>query len=125
MYLQTLYIQILIYMILNLQIQRSTLPDEMVFNILKTLGGSRYVWDKYLSQGKVGDAVWNAITPAYDMIQNPIQDVSALIEGKEDYRLKSIKNIPIVGSIIDNYFLGGQEKYYEQQDKKGYWWIME
>jgi len=96
------------------------LPDEMVFNILKTLGGSRYVWDKYLSQGKVGDAVLNAITPAYDMIQNPIQDVSALIEGKEDYRLKSIKNIPIVGSIIDNYFLGGQEKYYEQQDKKGY-----
>lgn len=98
------------------------IPDEMVFNILKMFGGSEYVYNNYISKGKLGEAVIETVAPPLDLLFTVAEDGIRLAseEDTEFEKLKSPRQIPVIGWIIHNWFQGGLEKYNERQEKKRY-----
>jgi len=96
------------------------IPDEFAFNVLKLFGGSKFLYDKYLSQGKIGEAAIRTVAPPLDIITAPIEDAIGYLSGKENYKYKTPSKIPLVGWAIHNFFGGGLEKYEAEQRKKKY-----
>jgi hypothetical protein len=96
------------------------IPDEFAFNVLKLFGGSKFLYDKYLSQGKIGEAAIRTVAPPLDIITAPVEDAIGYLSGKENYKYKTPSKIPLVGWAIHNFFGGGLEKYEKEQRKKKY-----
>ena len=98
------------------------IPDEMVFNVLKMFGGSEYVYNNYISKGKLGEAAIETVAPPLDLLFTVVEDGISLAskEDTEFEKLKSPRQIPVIGWIIHNWFQGGLEKYNEKQERKRY-----
>jgi len=96
------------------------IPDEFAFNVLKLFGGSKFLYDKYLAQGKIGEAAIRTVAPPLDIISAPVEDAIGYLSNKKDYKYKTPSKIPLVGWAIHNFFGGGLEKYEKEQRKKKY-----
>ena len=98
------------------------IPDEMVFNVLKMFGGSEYLYDNYISKGKLGEAAIETVAPPLDLITSVVED-GVRLASEEDSgfeKYKTPRQIPFVGWAIYNFFQGGLEKYNEKQERKRY-----
>lgn len=102
------------------EINPEDLPEDFAFNLLKLFGGSKYTYNKYLSQGKLGDAAVKTIIPPIDIISAPVEDAIGYLSDKENYKYKTPKYIPLAGWAIYNFFGGGLEKYEKEQFQKKY-----
>ena len=104
------------------EVNIDNIPDEMVFNVLKMFGGSEYVYNNYISKGKIGEAAIETVAPPLDLLFTVVEDGITLAsqEDAEFEKLKSPRQIPAIGWIIHNWFQGGLERYNERQEKKRY-----
>lgn len=102
------------------EINVDDLPQEFAFNVLKLFGGSKFLYDKYLQQGKFGEAAIKTIAPPLDVLTAPVEDAIGYLSGKENYQYKTPKKLPLVGWAIYNWFGGGLEKYNTEQENKLY-----
>lgn len=99
-----------------------SIPDEMVFNVLKMFGGSEYLYNNYISKGKLGEAAIETVAPPLDLITSVVEDGIRLASEEDSgfEKYKTPRQIPFVGWAIYNFFQGGLEKYNERQEKKRY-----
>ena len=104
------------------EVRLENIPDEMVFNVLKMFGGSEYLYNNYISKGKLGEAAIETVAPPLDLITSVVEDGIRLAseEDTEFEKLKTPRQIPFVGWAIYNFFQGGLEKYNERQERKRY-----
>jgi hypothetical protein len=102
------------------EINVDDIPEEFAFNVLKLFGGSKFLYDKYLQQGKFGEAAIRTVAPPLDVITAPIEDAIGYLSGKEDYKYKTPKKLPLIGWALHNWFGGGLEKYNTEQENKLY-----
>lgn len=104
------------------EVSLENIPDEMVFNVLKMFGGSEYLYNNYISKGKLGEAAIETVAPPLDLITSVVEDGIRLAseEDTEFEKLKTPRQIPFVGWAIYNFFQGGLEKYNERQERKRY-----
>lgn len=96
------------------------IPEEFAFNILKLLGGSKFLYDKYLTQGKIGEAAIRTVAPPLDIISAPVEDAVGFLSDNPNYKYKTPSKLPLVGWAINNFFGGGLERYEKEQYKKQY-----
>lgn len=104
------------------EVRLENIPDEMVFNVLKMFGGSEYLYNNYISKGKLGEAAIETVAPPLDLITSVVEDGIRLAseEDTEFEKLKTPRQIPFIGWAIYNFFQGGLEKYNERQERKRY-----
>jgi hypothetical protein len=96
------------------------IPDEFAFNVLKLFGGSKFLYDKYLAQGKIGEAAVRTVAPPLDIISAPVEDAVGFLSDNPNYKYKTPSKLPLVGWAINNFFGGGLERYEKEQFKKQY-----
>ena len=96
------------------------ISEDFAFNVLKLLGGSKFVYDKYITQGKWGEAALKTVAPPLDIITAPVEDAIGFLSGKENYTYKTPRRLPLVGWAIYNWFGGGLEKYEQEKQNKQY-----
>ena len=100
-------------LLLGREVEPDDLPENALWALTGVYGINRYVSDKYLSKGNVKEAAVNMLAPATPIIDALFQAPFELAE--EDPNLeKYLRNIPVVGPMLYNWFGGGAEKYNER-----------
>ena len=96
--------------------------DRYVDNILKVVGASEYLADKF-NDGKFGDLILEPVLPPLDYL-NHVGDLMMTSISKAggdteaEYDLKLLNSLPLVGRFMYNFMGGGLEKYIETKDKE-------
>ena len=97
-------------LLLGREVRPDDLPENALWALTGVYGINRYVSDKYLSKGNVKEAAVNMLAPATPIIDALFQAPFELAE--EDPNLKQyMRNIPVAGPMLYNWFGGGAEKY--------------
>ena len=100
------------------------LPADMMWSLLGVFGFGKYQAGEAKREG-VYDTVFNMVKPPM-----PIADVASGVynqaTAEQDYNdpykesRKAVRNIPVVGGIVSNWFLGGAEAHNERIREERY-----
>lgn len=85
--------------------------DNAPENVLKTFGANEYVRQKYLSQGKVSEAIVNTLTPPLAYIDAVTTDMFNLLTSGDVVPEETLREMPIIGRLWYNFFGGGLESW--------------
>lgn len=106
---------------LGREVDPEQFSDRLVSSALGTYGFNRYTMDRYLKRGDVVGGVTNMLVPSTAIIETPFKVLSDALseEGiKEDEEaLQYLKQAPIFGTFVYNWFGGGAEKYDETYNR--------
>ena len=103
--------------ILTRDVKPEQLPNNALWALLGVYGLNEYITDRYFSRGQVKEGLISMITPATPLIDAALKVGSAPFQ--EDPSLAPLlRNVPLVGPLIYNWFGGGAEKYNERLAKE-------
>lgn len=98
--------------------------SDVPLNVLKTFGFSEYVLNN-LAQGKVWETVGGMAAPPFKIFDEVLKDSIAQIKYStsddlfpKEPKWKSVTNIPLIGKLYYNWFMGGAEEANEKKQKK-------
>ena len=104
-------------MLLGRDVKPEELPNDAIWALAGVYGMNKYTTDRYFSRGQVKEGLVNMVTPATPLIDAALKVGSAPFQ--EDPNLAPlVRNVPLVGPIIYNWFAGGAEKYNERLAKE-------
>ena len=104
-------------MLLGRDIDVDDLPSRSLWALLGVYGMNQYSADKYWSRGDWKGAVANQVLPAAPYVEGLWEGVTEPFEEDPDLG-KAARTIPVVGPLLQNWFLGGAEKFNERQERK-------
>ena len=90
------------------------LPDEYFNSLLKIFGANEYVLQRYQRPSEIAKAT---LFPPFTMFDDAFKTISGLVEGEDPKYDTLIRNAPIFGTFIYNYFGPGIENYQKAQKK--------
>jgi len=104
------------------------MSDEAVEQIWKLMGVNKYAMDKLIDKGDISGTVSSIVGIPTRPWLNMVEDAFKFSGGAEwvnetmtgeykeiDPEWKSVKNVPLAGTFIYNYFLGGKEREEERE----------
>lgn len=89
-----------------------TLGEEATSVLLKQLALSKYWIDSHAKDKKVGSAMFELIKPPFGVIDDITSDL-----GNFGQQFNSLKDVPVAGKMLYNWFGGGVEKELNRQEK--------
>ena len=104
-------------MMLGREINADDIPTRALWALLGVYGMNQYAADKYWSKGDWKGAVANQVLPAAPYIDGVWDGLTEPFEEDPDMA-QAARAIPVLGPLIQNWFLGGAEKFNERQEKK-------
>ena len=100
-------------MILGRDVRPEDIPDRSMWALLGVFGLNKYTSERYLQQGDITGFTMNLITPATPLIESTISLGQEAFEDEPNYP-KAMKGIPVVGTLLYNWFGGGAERFNER-----------
>tara|TARA_R110002073_G_scaffold312423_1_gene483864 strand:+ start:2497 stop:5424 length:2928 start_codon:yes stop_codon:yes gene_type:complete len=109
-------------LILGKDVRIDDIPENLVWSFLGVYGLTKYGTEKLISDGKILEAGLRNISPANPLLESVGKIASELVQEETDYEKiqKQVKNVPIAGTIMYHWFLGGAEKYNEKLSDKDF-----
>ena len=104
-------------MLLGREVHPEDLKGDALWALLGVFGMNEYTADRYIKRGDIKGALINQITPAVPLISTAFQLGKELPKDDPDLAI-ALKEIPVVGKLVYNWFGGGAEKHNERAEKK-------
>ena len=104
-------------MLLGREVHPEDIPSEALWSLLGVFGLNKYTNDKYLQRGQVTEAVWQTLRPATPLIDSALKLGGGIAQGEPEVE-KILREVPIIGEFIYNWFGGGAEEYNERKAKE-------
>lgn len=99
-------------LLLGREVKAEEIPGRSLWGLLGLYGMNRYTADRYLANGQVKDAFVNTIMPATPLIDAAFSLTADTFKGDAlDNPYKYVRPVPVVGSLVYNWFGGGAEAY--------------
>jgi hypothetical protein len=99
------------------EVKAEDIPDKALWALLGVYGMNEYIFDKYLSQGKIVEGMALYITPATPIVDAVITLGMEL--PKDDPNVATtLRALPAAGELMYQWFGGGAERYNERMRKK-------
>jgi len=84
--------------------RETSLKDRVIDNLARLVGFSKYSVDQVTTKG-LFSTVAGMIVPPFDLFDDMQKDIFNYINGK-DVPIRSVKNIPVLGKIAYNWWMG-------------------
>ena len=104
-------------MLLGREVHPEDIPSDALWSLLGVFGLNKYTNDKYLQRGQVTEAVWQTLRPATPLIDSALKLGGGIAQGEPEVE-KILREVPIIGEFIYNWFGGGAEEYNERKAKE-------
>jgi len=104
-------------MILGREVHPEDLKGDALWALLGVFGMNEYTADRYVKRGDIKGAIINQITPAVPLLSTVFQLGKELPKDDPDLAI-ALKEIPVIGKLVYNWFGGGAEKHNERAEKK-------
>lgn len=107
-------------LMLGREVKPEDIPSRAMWALMAPYGASKYLSERYLSQGDVKGLVQEQLAPATPLIDDLLAvsaDVPEYLQGeKEPDVYKAISDVPVVGKLIYNWLGGGAELFNERME---------
>lgn len=107
-------------LILGREVSPEQLPGRAMWALLSPYGLNEYISSRYLQRGDIKGAVTETLEPATPLIDSAFSiGLTALTEPEEldEEAVRAINDVPVVGKLVYNWFLGGAEAYNERNEE--------
>lgn len=89
------------------------IPDQYVSNIIKTLGSSRYMVERHISQGRIMPAIGEMVLPPVSLFDAFTQDFAKMLtddDGLDPKDSRALSRVPVAGKLVQDILLGAREE---------------
>ena len=93
------------------------IPLDMSIALSGVFGVGKYNIDRYINKGDIKGAVLNTVLPPLTAV-NTLQGVSTELFEEEPDLAKKMKNLPLLGNIVYNFWGGGIEEYNDRLNRQ-------
>ena len=101
-------------MLLGRDVGIDSIPDRSLWALLGVYGFSKYSSGKFLAEGKLIDFAIEQARPVLPLIEAALEGGASLASGEDPNWSKQLRNIPMIGPILYNWFGPGAENYNKQ-----------
>jgi len=107
-------------LMLGREVSPEQLPGRAMWALLSPYGINEYISSRYLQRGDIKGAVTETLEPATPLIDSALSIAKTAAFDREELdeeAVRAINDVPVVGKLVYNWFLGGAEAYNERNEE--------